>query len=289
MPRLTTSSRHRAFCWTINNPTDADHAAVADHAVKDASYLCYGKERGASGTDHLQGYVHFKHPVSPKTANRRLGGRAHVEPRREDVDSAINYCKKEGNFFEWGDRPKQGKRTDLDAIRNAIDAGATELELAESYFSQWVYHRKSFEHYRALRAAASAKPRDKPVIHIYWGATGTGKSTKAKSDFPGAFWVTRPNSSGGAIWWDGYAGQRVVVIDEFYGWISYDLLLRILDSTPLSVQVKGGIVPFVASEIVITSNKEPTEWYPGVQDQSALRRHLREFGKTTHFMALGDK
>lgn len=98
-----------------------------------------------------------------------------------------------------------------------------------------------------------------------------------------AYMVTKPNSGGGALWFDGYAGEEVMIIDEFYGWIHYDFLLRLLDRYPLKLQVKGGFVECRASKFVITSNREWKDWYPNVEDKSALERRIREFGKVTHF------
>ena len=35
--------------------------------------------------------------------------------------------------------------------------------------------------------------------------------------------------SGAQSWWDEYEGQPCVIINDFYGWIRYDDLLRLLD------------------------------------------------------------
>ena len=62
---------------------------------------------------------------------------------------------------------------------------------------------------------------------VIWGAPGIGKTSKARDlAGPEAFWLSRP--AGQTAWWDGYVGQEVVVIDEFYGWLSLDFMCRLL-------------------------------------------------------------
>ncbi|KAL0152209.1 hypothetical protein M9458_051932 [Cirrhinus mrigala] len=57
-------------------------------------------------------------------------------------------------------------------------------------------------------------------------------------------------------WWDGYDGQDNVIIDDFYGWIAYDELLRVCDRYPCKVPVKGAFVEFVAKwEFVTRDNR----------------------------------
>lgn len=77
-------------------------------------------------------------------------------------------------------------------------------------------------------------------------------------------------------WWDGYRGQRNVIIDEFRGGIVLELLLRWTDRYPYSVETKGGAVASQVEKFWITSNIPPNEWYLAVGDESiaALNRRL---------------
>lgn len=96
----------------------------------------------------------------------------------------------------------------------------------------------------------------------YWGPSGSGKSRHAyELGGDSQFWIARPISRGGSVWWDGYEGQSTVVIDEFYGWMSRDFLQRLVDRYPLLVQTKGGAVQFLALVIIITSNLPPEMWW----------------------------
>lgn len=145
------------------------------------------------------------------------------------------------------------------------------------------------KYHKGLAAATAllAKRRDpnvSPTIHIWWGDSGTGKSRKAVTDYPDGFILTKPNGNN-CVWFDGYEGQQVIIFDEFYGWIQYDLLLRILDRYPLKLQIKGGFVECSATTFIFTSNKPWQEWY-NLPDVSALERRIKEFGHVTHFAKL---
>lgn len=78
--------------------------------------------------------------------------------------------------------------------------------------------------------------------------------------------------------WDGYDGQKNVVIDEFRGDIRIAHLLRWFDPYPRNVEVKGSSVALAAERIWITTNLPPESWYPSEsvdgETFSALRRRF---------------
>lgn len=208
---------------------------------------------------------------------------------------ARDYCKKRDETYlegpwAYGDEPQQGKRMDLDAAKADIEAGMGEADLAEKHFAAWVRYRQSFNQYRLLRQPGRTWVTQ---CTVYWGSSGTGKSRRAAWEAGPDHYVL-PNSGGPTVWWDGYTGQPHVIIDEFYGWIKYHDMLRILDRYPLHVQVmflarlslrrmrtmttcmqvKGGHVQLLATHIWITSNDPPYMWYKkGLQ---SLQRRLAE-------------
>jgi len=76
--------------------------------------------------------------------------------------------------------------------------------------------------------------------------------------------------------WDGYQGQRVVIIDEFRGDIGISNLLRWFDRYPVLVEIKGSSTVLCAEEIYITSNLTPRDWYRDLDEATvdALLRRL---------------
>jgi hypothetical protein len=114
------------------------------------------------------------------------------------------------------------------------------------------------------------------IITIF-GQTGVGKSYYAHNFDPENMYCLPPKKNSGT-YWDGYDGQRVVVIDEMTGsQFSYKELLRLLDWTPLSVPVHNGLVNFSSRVIIFTSNYHPDDWYdaekyPWEEGQPLYRR-----------------
>lgn len=250
------------WLFTINNPTTE---TIPEQWTDDVKYCIWQAETGEKGTPHLQGYLQLK-KKSRISALKKLHRTAHWEARKGTHQQAVDYCSKEqtrtNGPFTYGSPTKgAGQRNDLQALKDALDAGRSEKEIAmdDALFPTWAKYYRALERYNKLTGKKERKWATQTIV--YWGPPGTGKSSRALHEGgTAAFWLPKPHSRG-AVWWDGYDGQEVVVIDEFYGWIQRDLLCRLCDRYPLFVETKGGSVPFLAKKIIITSNKPPVEWY----------------------------
>ena len=143
-------------------------------------------------------------------------------------------------------------------------------EVAQEHFRHWVRYHAAFDRYLLLIRGNRNWQMD---VYVYWGPPATGKSRFAADHYPGAFWMP-PNSQ----WFDGYSGQDTIIIDDYYGWLPWSFLLRLLDRYPLPLPVKGGHVPMQAKTIVFTSNQHPDSWYKYEQNPhmnyEALRRRI---------------
>lgn len=93
---LNSSSRSRKWCFTINNYTqDAYNALKKSFDVKGWQYNI-GKEIGASGTPHLQGFVCHKEAIRFKTLKDMMP-QAHLEIARGSVEANVKYTSKDGD------------------------------------------------------------------------------------------------------------------------------------------------------------------------------------------------
>lgn len=234
-----------------------------------------------------QGYAQLVTPSRLPKIKELLGSpTAHIEKAKGSPQQAWDYCTKEETRIEgpWctGLRPGgAGTRTDIVGAVDLLKEGKRLAQVLEEYPSVVVKYFRGLQACQML-LAKSRDPANSPVIEVFWGESGTGKTRKAVSENPDAYLLTKPNGNG-TLWFDGYEGQTCVILDEFYGWIQYDLLLRLLDRYPLRVQTKGGTVEMCATKFVITSNKSWRDWYPNIDKLDALERRIREFGKVTHF------
>lgn len=299
-------TKSRNWCFTINNP---GHTTASElKSCSQIKLLVASLEVAETGTLHYQGYLELKNPRAISYL-KSLNSHGHWERRRGSQSQAISYVLKtfqldaisamsvdtaygmeyntsgtmsiikESMLDPWicvgfagtfGDlteslKPKKARTLEdrLIAIQGLIANGTTEEEISQDHFYEWCRFRSAFRDYRLLHT----KARDfKSYVIVVQGPTGTGKSRWAAETYPGAYWKSRDN------WWCNYQQEDEVVLDEFYGWMSFDFLLRLCDRYPLDVEVKGGKVAFASRTIIITTNKRPDQWYRGVYFPAFIRR-----------------
>lgn len=151
------------FCFTHNNYTPAQElayrGAVGQCGVK---YIIFGREVGANGTPHLQGYLQINHNKYDRI-KKKFGDGIHLEPQRGTFQQATDYCKKDGDFFEAGepdttmDGKTKGQRSDLMDVKKAIDEGKTYEELCESHFTQVAMYSRFIKEQVQARDACSVR------------------------------------------------------------------------------------------------------------------------------------
>lgn len=256
-------SRHRSWCFTINNWTPSDLLSVQS-LMKDSCYAIVGKEVGESGTPHLQGYVRLSNAKTMYAVKKYLP-RAHLELAKGNDDDNRKYCSKDGDYEERGEcGVGQGVRMDLREAAQVIQSRT--VGLTEFMFS---YPEIYMKYGRAIRDMFSATylPRTTPPeVHWRWGLAGVGKTRycveKHSDHYP------KDNSP----WWDGYVQQEAIIIDDFDNTIPYRTLLRILDRYAYQGQVKGGYVHINSPYIYITCEHPPSYYWHGNELAQVQRR-----------------
>ena len=139
MPGSGPKARH--WCFTLNNytPEDLDKLSTPIDGV---DHLVFGKEIGASGTPHLQGYVCFQ---SRKRRSQAITiiGQAHFSVTKF-IHQSIEYCKKDGDFIEWGEPPSgKGTRSEIEDFKSSVKEGITDLaELREAHSEVIAKHKQ---------------------------------------------------------------------------------------------------------------------------------------------------
>ena len=273
------------WLWTLNNPTD-EH--VPANVWEDVEYAIWQHERGEDGTDHIQGYVCFKKAKRITWLKEHCDERAHWEPRapNSDHDSAKNYCSKadtrvDGPWTVGDDKNiprKKGERMDLKRVHALMTAGATaaDLMINPDTFPVWC------RNYRAIdRFLLETEPKRNQVTftQVYWGTSGAGKTRRAyyeaslKADgTPGEPYYVLRKPQGNAVYWDGYKGEKNLIIDEFYGWIPRSQMLTLCDRYPCIIDFKGGARNCLVTKIWITSNDPPEQWWNRVGLGPMVRR-----------------
>ena len=278
---LTKNQRRRKWVFTsfLDDPPIPDEKKVR--------YLLYAPEEcPTTGKKHWQGYAYFKNEVSIKTAQKSLKcPKQHFEPAIADsIKCQQSYIvgpyEKDGkvkpynpDFVEFGDPPNQGKRTDLNQVKDNILSGDTTAEdiMVEN---PMMYHQygRTIDKLEDLRMSKVYRT-EMTTCDWYCGPTGIGKSHWAFKDFhPDSHYVL-PNDNG---WWDNYKQQETVIINDFRGHIPYNELLQLIDKWPHQVKRRGRPpLPFTSKRVVITSSLCPEEVYSNRLKEDKIEQLLR--------------
>lgn len=260
--------QHQAkdWCFTLNNWTDEEQENLRALAGSGTfTYIVWGRETGESGTPHLQGYLELPRRKR-RNAVRELGlTRGRLTPRAGTQEEAANYCKKDGDFEEHGILVvrQPGRRSDLELIRSQLRAGVPTLTIADENFGTWIQYRRSFDEYRAL--LARGVKRLGVFVYVIHGRTGVGK-TRFVYQFAeelglDLYRIPHPDCK----WFDGYIGQKMVLLDDYRGEANLSFFLQLLDRYPMDSPVKGSFVPWRPTLIFITSNYDPRQWHEEYQ------------------------
>lgn len=239
-------SKAKRWCYTINNPT-ADPTTPKD----EFSYHVYGREVGESGTPHLQGFIIFNKPKRLNQVKNLISDKGHYEVAKGKNKQASDYCKKDGDFQEFGTLPEE----------NAVKGGQANKERYERAFKQakagdldTIDPDLLVKHYRTFKQiktdyVGDVPPLDYlPGIWIY-GSSGIGKSKFARSQYPGAY-VKNCNK-----WWDHYQNEENVIIDDFddtHTCLGHHLK-RWADHYAFTAETKGGSIYIRPKWIIVTS------------------------------------
>lgn len=263
----------RNYCFTLNNPTYNSHKEFYEQLfLRGTTYMIVGDEVGEQGTPHYQGYIKFANPRCI-SGLKKLDSKIHWEHAKGNFEQNFKYCSKDGRYTEFGERPKgQGARTDLKTITSMIDNGSKTSDILRAHEDKALRMLGNIE--KAQRILNNTRRNWVMDVRIYYGAPGTGKTRAAYDEFD--FDDIYPKMVG--KWWDGYEGQKAVLIDDFdpgncFG-VTFDFYLRLLDAYPLMVEVKGGTTHFTSKTIIITSNYDPKGWFHNIRNRSAFFRRV---------------
>lgn len=280
--------RFRWWFFTWNNPTHPD-----DHdSLKSGGFgwIKFQYERGKNGTPHYQGLLYSKSLISCRALMQRFAF-SYLAPVI-NINNASDYCGKEDTRiegpWEYGKFPKQGERSDLLKTKTIIDEGGSMEDVFEQCYGSAVRYHRGIEKYHQIKTK-HIKRTWNTICYVYYGDAGTGKTEAAKEESRvfggGTYWLVLEGGTFGKVWWDGYNGEANIVIDEFNCQLKFTDFKRLIDSTPLQVPVKGGMVPFLGKRVWILSNTPPGSWYPKATHTPVLRNSLN---RRLHYQEIFD-
>lgn len=223
------------------------------------SYLAYQQEKcPTTGRLHWQTYFELITKNSITALKKILHPTAHFIVCKGSKDQNYDYCTKsetsiEGTFAEFGEPMRQGKRNDLSGLVKDI----TDLKPIWDIVQQQPNHLRLIGHIEKLIKYRPMKELRDVKAYYFWGKPGKGKSWAtwlATKDFD---WY-KPLIQNGAVWFDGYGAETVLIIEDFDPTcMSRNMFLNILDKYPYRVGSKGSSTMARWHTVYFTSNTPP--------------------------------
>lgn len=275
------TGQYRSWFITVNNPTDAwdegNGWKILESVFGDIRGGVYQCEKAGTGTSHIQGCFHLVNKCRPQTMKNKVRSKSIQGWIRPCIDfkKSLKYCSKEETRMDgpywYGDCSHgdidavftQGKRTDLGTVAVDIDCGKTMKQVAQQHPTAFMKYHTGIEKY--MTVTKDVKPREEMTsLHIFWGAPGTGKSRRAwyEGAARGDIYELPVAKESNVIWWPGYAGQKTVIMDDFYGWFPFHQMLKMIDRYEWKIRTHGdNFVQFRSQVVCITSNSNWPTWY----------------------------
>lgn len=287
---MSTKKRCRAkrWCFTLNNYTQEEEEKLK---TLECEWIIFGHEHLEDGTPHLQGAFTFE-KIKDQTTIKKIFPRMHLEVMKGRPEQSKEYCTKEDktNYFESGIMPngsgdeggKATKRKWQEAIQLAENENFDELK--EKYPNWYIQHLNKFK-----QIAAEAK-KDKSMEdvtdteikkHFLWicGPSGTGKSHTARR-IAKEIGCEQPYLKDLNKWWNGYAHQKVTIIEEASPKACEYLasfFKKWCDKWSFTAECKGTVIPECRPEyIIVTSNYSIETCFPEREDFEPLHRRFTE-------------
>lgn len=263
------------WCFTQNDNPNSFHAALGDFYARNTDkigYICGQLEVASTGQRHFQGYLQLKYSRNLGYVRNNISDTAHWEISRGTSTQARDYCNKAdettvpATFVEFGDfkvtRGRRRDRTDILTMRDKIMDGVNQREIIEDdeLVGTFVKYMRGHDRIRSLYPPKRDREDDFKVS-LYFGDPRTGKTRKAKEEYPGLYEVPITTQT---IWFDGYDGHEVVLFDDFAGRaskITLDSTLKLFDRYVRQVPIKGAHTWYNPSHVIVTSNLHPRYWF----------------------------
>lgn len=254
--------------WCITDNTIAEDFSTQEWQDKlpgTCNYAVWQKEKAASGKVHIQAFLKLSKPMR-MAGLKKCFGNVHCEMTRGTDEQAMMYCKKEESRvegpFEFGTLTRQGQRRELEEVADDFSKRMRLDEVALKHPATFIKFHGGFKELAQVHARQDAMRFRDPKVTVIYGETGSGKTSsilKTETDLMETYILDKDGE--GSTWWDGYQGQKRLLLDDFYGNIKASTMLRLLDRYPVRLGVKNSHTYANWDEIFVTSNVHPRMWY----------------------------
>lgn len=271
MPSAT-QTQARYWLLTINDSDDGSSwtpPAALDGDYSKCQWLTGQKEVGTNtNRPHWQLFVSFKRAVRLAAIRKLFGTRVHAEPSRSEA--AETYVHKEdtaiaGTRFSLGEKAfNRNSKTDWALAKEKAKIGALDDVPPDVYI----------KYYRTLKSIAMdnmTKPNDLTMVAGIWihGPPGVGKSHFARAQYGPDLYLKAQNK-----WWDGYQGEKNVLLDDLDTKVLGHYLKIWADKYAFMAECKGSSIQIRPNNFIITSNYTPEQLFDDPVLAQAVRRRF---------------
>lgn len=167
----------------------------------------------------------------------------------------------------------QGSSVKLATAIQTLELGATMSQLQIAHPETYTRHEKGL---KSLQNAIIPLRDFQTELHIIFGRSGSGKTEAYKNELPKGSYYILPKGNAQQIWFDNYEPRihENIIIENYDGWMPFNFLLSLCDSTPLYVPVRYGTIVFRAKRIYIISQYSPLMWYFPMNFHSGERHRM---------------
>lgn len=218
------------------------------------------RELHQDGTPHIHAYVLLESRFNCKNVNFwDINGHHGNYQVARDINAVAKYIKKDGDYIEYGtidwkeklDAKKEHRRA---LGRKMLEPSTTLKDLLLEEPSLALQADRLQKALAACKQAMIEPVQTEDVKGIWiFGKAGVGKSHMVR-DIEKDLFIKSQNK-----WWDGYRGQKAVLIDDFDkqgSCLSHHLKIW-TDKWGCEGEIKGAIIPLGFERFYITSNYAP--------------------------------
>lgn len=294
----------RKWLLTINNPKEKnlEHQKIKEILTLFPSliYYCMADEEGQ--TYHTHVYFALEHPTRFSTIKKRFP-EAHIDRAEGTSAECKAYVQKAGKwandpkadtsipgtFEEWGNFPveRQGERVNLALLYQFVKDGLSNYEIMEQNPDYMLNLEKIERARQAVREQQYRETFRQLETTYIWGPTGAGK-TRGVMESHGYSGVYRVTDY--AHPFDSYAGEEVLLLEEYSSNFKIRDLLNYLDGYPLMLPARYSNRVACYTKVYIISNLCLSRQYPEIQYESpaTYAALLRRIQKVRRYTAPGE-
>ena len=269
------------FQITINNDPTTIFPEIRDYLEKFGSFqyiIACIEKAPTTGHEHMHIFVQYTRTV--KLFVRFLKG-AHVEKCFGSTPQNIDYIKKDGNVYYEKGEPKVPKHK-IDEVWDQFveDIHNDCIDKDSKMYARF----RGYAEERLLELREMKTYDGKLELKNYWiyGPAGCGKSTLVRQLFPSNEIFNKPLNK----WWDGYKGQRCVLLEDIDPDRAKILVHHVkiwADRFPFQSEVKCSTKAVCPDDycLMITSNYSIDECFND-RDAEAIKRRFCEVEMPFH-------